>query len=115
MYLWIKTELKHGQTGCTHQQTSRNLRGEHTASMTVQESELIVANADSGLFPEADIGMRAVIDEAHRTVCAARRASRSDRCRTQRGKAITGASIGAGTAVIGATIWCIPIMNQLAG
>ena len=112
---WIKVLLRHERPGSTAQQPSRTLRGSHAGPMTVREAALIVANADGGLFPAADTGILAVIDEAHRTVRAARNESRPELHGTRRGKAITGGLIGAATAMVGAAIWFIPLASHLAG
>lgn len=107
--------MSHEQPGFINQQIPRNLSAHRAAPMTVREAALIVANADGGLFPVADIGILAVIDEAQRTIRAARKASRSSLRRTQRGRAIIGVLIGAATAAIGAAIWFIPIATDLPG
>ncbi|TFC18173.1 hypothetical protein E3O19_05005 [Cryobacterium algoritolerans] len=115
MYSWIKVSMSQEQPGSTNQQIFRNLNAHRAAPMTVREATLIVANANGGLFPAADIGILAVIDEAQRTIRAARSASRSDLLCIHRGRAITGVLIGAATVVIGTVIWFIPIATHLAG
>jgi hypothetical protein len=98
--------------GDSNQKVSRNVSGPHATPMSPREARTIAENAEWGLFPAEDIGIRRVVDEAHRTLRAATKRSRPDARYARRERVIVGLSVGAGTAVIAAVIWFLPILAQ---